>query len=98
MPNSTLPRLTREQIKEFHLTPGEIELMESQPGVAYENFVSDWVDGAIPLERLRTLDLNALKTVKVFRQLVASGREPEFIGINIRFFCIVGDKEWNLII
>ena len=53
-----IPKLTAEEIKKHALTPGEIKLMESQPGVAYETFLTDWVEGQLPLERIRALDIN----------------------------------------
>lgn len=91
-----IPKLTAEEIEKYALTPGEIKLIESQPGVSYENFHSDWVDGAIPAERIRAMDINAVLAQRALREVTARNIEPEFIGIRIGFFVKAGGEEWEI--
>ena len=91
-----IPKLTAEEIEKYALTPGEIKLIESQPGVSYEIFHDDWVEGQLPLERIRALDINAILAQRALREITARNIEPEFIGIRIGFFVKAGGAEWEI--
>lgn len=90
-----IPKLTAEEIEKYLLTPREIDSIENYP--TYETFslYENWLEGHLPLERLRVMDLNANNLQKALRTLTARGIEPEPIGVRLGGFIKAGDEEWE---
>lgn len=96
MSDDSLPPLTSEQIKELQFSPDEVARFEQNLGEAFSWFLGDWIDGALPPERLRELDIHSRKIRLAFNRLDQVGIEPELTGMYIGFFWKVGGEEWQL--
>lgn len=88
-------KLTAEQITELDLSEQEVLLIEKFPGTIAEHFFLDWINGEIPAERERSLDLNTKKLVWELRRAIDRGQEIELKDVSIDFWWKVGGIEWR---
>jgi hypothetical protein len=88
-------KLTAKQIAELDLSGQEVLLIEKFPGTIAEHFFLDWINGEIPADRERTLDLNTKKLVWELRRAIDRGEEIELKDVSIDFWWKVGGIEWR---
>ena len=91
-----IPRLTDDEGEKYALTVEEAMIIEEYPTDLTSHFYTSVIEGKLPLERIRALDINCILARRALKKLALSGIEPEFIGIQTNLFLKAGDHQWEL--
>jgi len=91
-----IPKLTDKEVESYALSVEKAMIIEEYPTDITSHFYTSVIEGKLPLERIRALDINCILARRALKKLALSGIEPEFIGIQINLFLKAGDQQWEL--